>query len=290
MLAITATAGVTMAISAELARIYELFQLPFMQRALVGGVLTGLTGGLVGSFTVLRQLSFFSDATGSALLLGISMGIFLGFNPLWATLPMVAALVLVMTWSLKQTVLWTDTLLSVVCSSALAVSVIFLSLGDGAQNSLSQLLFGDILAVQGMDLMASTLLFALCALFLGLTLRSQLLLTLNAPLARSRGVAVSAQQTAFIVLLAFVVGISIKAIGVLLISAFVVIPACTARALSRTFSQYIAISAGVGGLSAALGIVVSAMFDFPSGPSIVTVQFVALMLAVFLPRARAVVA
>ncbi|MEO0760037.1 MAG: metal ABC transporter permease [Cyanobacteria bacterium J06648_16] len=274
-----------MTISAELARIYDLFQLPFMQRALLGGVLTGLTGGLMGSFTVVRQLSFFSDALGHSALLGISLGVLLRVDPGWILLPFAVVFALVVTYCLERTGLWTDALLNIIYSSSLAVGIIFLSFREGYQNSLTQLLFGDILAMQGIDLILNGILLVVCMLFLGLTVRSQLLLTLSESLARSRGVSVSAQRTAFIVLLALVVGVSIKAIGVLLISAFVVIPACTAHALSRTFSRYILTSAGIGGLSAALGIVASALFDLPSGPSIVTVQFAIFMLTLLMPKA-----
>jgi zinc/manganese transport system permease protein len=126
-----------------------------------------------------------------------------------------------------------------------------------------------------------------CVAFIGLTLRSQILLTLNEPMAIARGVSASVQRTAFIVLLSLAVGISIKAIGVLLISAFVVIPACAARLLSRRFTHYIWISAGLGAFSAVVGMLVSALFDLPSGPSIVTVQLTFFLGAIFITRVRA---
>jgi ABC-type Mn2+/Zn2+ transport system ATPase subunit len=75
-----------MTFETELTRVIGLFQLPFMQRALMGGVLTGLMGGLLGSFTILRQLSFFSDALGHSALLGISIGLLLGVDPSWVLL------------------------------------------------------------------------------------------------------------------------------------------------------------------------------------------------------------
>lgn len=84
------------------------------------------------------------------------------------------------------------------------------------RGSLTQLLFGDILAVRETDLLLSTLLLLVCAVFLGLTLRPQMLLTLHEPLPKSQGVAVQTQRTWFVVLLSLVVGISIKAVGVLL--------------------------------------------------------------------------
>lgn len=85
-------------------------------------------------------------------------------------------------------------------------------------------------------------------------------------------------------LLSLVVGISIKAIGVLLVSAFVVIPACAARLLSRTFTSYVLLSAAIGAVSAVLGMVVSAWFNLPSGPSIVTTQLTIFIVAMTLPR------
>jgi len=273
---------------AELTRVIELFQLPFMQRALMGGVLTGLMGGLLGSFTILRQLSFFSDALGESALLGIGIGLLLGLDPSWVLLPFAVVFALTVAYCLERTQLWTDALLNIVCSSSLALGIILLSFRDEYQGGINNLLFGDILAVRTSDLIFSAILFGVCVGFIGLTLRSQILLTLHEPMAISRGVNVSAQRTAFIVLMALVVGISIKAIGVLLISAFVVIPASAARLLSRQFTHYILISAGLGAISAVIGMLLSALFDLPSGPSIVAVQLGIFLLAAFIPTVRAI--
>ena len=271
-----------MMIQAEFTRVIELFQLPFMQRALMGGILTGLIGGLLGSFTILRQLSFFSDALGHSALLGISIGLLLGFNPSWVLLPFAVLFALSVTYFLERTHLWTDAVLNIIYSSSLAVGIILLSFRDEYQGGITNLLFGDILAVQTADLIFSAVLLGVCAGFIGLTLRSQMLLTLHEPMAIARGVDVSAQRTAFIVLLSLVVGVSIKAIGVLLIGAFVVIPACAARVLSRKFTHYILISAGLGALSAIVGMILSALFDLPSGPSIVVMQLGIFLLALLL--------
>ena len=275
-----------MTIEAELTRVTELFQLPFMQRALIGGVLTGLMGGLLGSFTILRQLSIFSEALGESALLGIGIGLLLGFEPSWSLLPFAVVFALIVAYFLEHTNLWTDALLQIVCSSSLALGIILLSFRDEYRGGIDRLLFGDILAARTPDLIFSAILLAACAGFVGLTLRSQILLTLHEPMAIARGVNVSAQRTAFIVLLALVVGISIKAIGVLLISAFVVIPACAARLLSRQFTHYILISAGLGAFSAVIGMLLSALFDLPSGPSIVTVQLGIFLLAALIPSTR----
>ena len=258
-----------MSIQAEVTRVIELFQFPFMQRALMGGILTSLMGRMLGSFTILRQLSFFSDALGHSALLGIGLGLLLGLNPSMVLLPFAVVYALGVTYLLERTRLWTDALLNIIYSSSLALAIILLSFIGQYKGGINNLLFGDILAVREIDLVLSSLLLVVCTVFIGLTLRTQMLLTLHEPLAIARGVSVSAHRTAFIVLLSLVVGISIKAIGVLLVSAFVVIPACAARLSSRTFTNYVWLSAGLGALSAVCGMVVSAAFNFPSGPSIV---------------------
>jgi zinc/manganese transport system permease protein len=275
-----------MTLPAELTRIIELFQLPFMQRAMLGGILTGLMGGMLGSFTILRQLSFFSDALGHSALLGISIGLLLGLNPSVVLLPFAVMFALVVTYLLERTRLWTDALLNIIYSSSLAIAIITLSFVGQYKGGLNNLLFGDILAVRELDLVFSSFLLIICVVFIGLTLRTQMLVTLHEPLAIARGVSVSTHRTAFIVLLSLVVGVSIKAIGVLLVSAFVVIPACAARLLSRTFTNYIVLSAGLGALSAVGGMLVSATFNLPSGPSIVATQLAIFLTAMALPRLR----
>lgn len=273
-----------MSFPSEITRVIELFQLPFMQRAFIGGILTGIMGGLLGSFTILRQLSFFSDALGHSALLGISIGFLLGLNSSVVLLPFSVIFALAVSYLLERTRLWTDALLNIIYSSSLAIAIITLSFVGQYKGGLNNLLFGDILAVQELDLVFSAALLIVCIVFIGLTLRTQMLLTLHEPLAIARGVSVSTHRTVFIVLLSLVVGISIKAIGVLLVSAFVVIPACAARLLSRTFTNYVLLSAGIGALSAVLGMVISAWFNLPSGPSIVTTQLTIFIVAMTLPR------
>ena len=275
-----------MIIQAELTRMIELFQLPFMQRAIMAGILTGLMGGMLGSFTVLRQLSFFSDALGHSALLGISIGLLLGINPSVVLLPFAVLFALGVAYLLERTRLWTDALLNIIYSSSLAIAIITLSFVGQYKGGINNLLFGDILAVRELDLVLSSLLLIVSILFVGLTLRTQMLLTLHEPLAIARGVSVSAHRTAFIVMLSLVVGVSIKAIGVLLISAFIVIPACASRLLSRAFTHYVVLSTLLGAIGAVIGMLLSAGFNLPSGPSIVVTQLTIFLTAMALPRLR----
>jgi zinc transport system permease protein len=252
----------------------ELLQFPFMQRALLGGLLTGALGGLLGSFAVLRQLSFFSDALGHSTLLGITVGILLGLNPTLVLIPFAVLFALVVSRLVQRSQLPPDALLNIVYSSSLAVAVVALSFVRSYRGSIQHLLFGDILGVSWLDLVLISILLVMAIAYLALTRRDQILLTLDEPLALSRGVAVPLHRLLFIVLLAVVVAISIKAVGVLLISAFVVIPACASRLVSRHFNAYVLLAAALGGICAVLGLLLSGAFNLPSGPCVVIVQLI----------------
>jgi zinc/manganese transport system permease protein len=263
----------------------DLLALPFLQRALLAGLLSGGLGGLLGSFAVLRQLSFFSDALGHSALLGIALGVSLRLDPTVVLIPFAVLFALGVNQLARRSRLPGDALLNIVYSSSLALAVVALSRLPGWKGGLQQLLFGDILGVTPRDLaLLATLLLAtgLCLLLTG---RRQILLTIDESLALSRGVAAEGQRLLFVVVLAVVVALSIKAVGVLLISAFVVIPACAARLVSANFRAYMLLSAVLGASCAVLGLLASAAFDLPSGPSVVIVQVLVFLLALLLaPR------
>ena len=141
------------------------------------------------------------------------------------------------------------------------------------------MLFGDILGISWSDLAVIGLLLLAALGYLALSLRAQVLLTLNNDLAGAFGVGANRHRLIFIVLLAVVVAVSIKAVGVLLISAFVVIPACAGRLVSRHFPLYALVSASLGGGCALLGLLGSGLTNLPSGPCVVIVQFVGFLLA-----------
>jgi zinc/manganese transport system permease protein len=257
---------------------------PFMHRALLGGLLTGGLGGLLGSFAVLRQLSFFSDALGHSALLGISLAVLLNINPTLVLIPFAVLFALLVNQLVARSNLPADALLNIVYSSSLAFAVVALSLVETYRGGIQQLLFGDILGIAWADLAVIAALALFAVGYLLLTLRAQVLLTLHADLASASGVKTAWHQLAFIVLLALVVAVSIKAVGVLLISAFVVFPACSSRLVSRRFPSYVLLSSLLGGSSAVIGLVGSGLTNLPSGPCVVIVQFSAFLLMVLLSR------
>lgn len=251
-----------------------LLQFPFMQRALAGAVLMGTLGGLLGSFVTLRQLSFFSHAVGHAALVGVALGVLLQLNPTWMLLPFTLIFGLVVLYFIEKTDLGSDSVLSIVLSGALAVGVILTSLIKGYRGNLMGVLFGDILAIDLTDLILTLLVLIAGSVFLLSTLRQQILLTLNSPVAKVQGIPVQLYRYGFVILLSLAVAVAIKAVGVLLVNAFLVIPASCAKLMSHHFNRFLLLSVIIGSISSFAGIIVSGLFNFASGPSIVLVQFV----------------
>ncbi|MEH2161756.1 MAG: metal ABC transporter permease [Nostoc sp.] len=259
----------------------KLLEFPFMQRAIVGAVLMGILGGMLGSFVTLRQLSFFSHAVGHAALVGVALGVLLQINPTWMLLPFTLVFGIIVLYFIDKTDLGSDSVLSIVLSGALAIGVILTSLIKGYRGNLMAVLFGDILAIDTTDLILTLLVLVGGSIFLLSTMRQQILLTLNPDVAQVQGVPVQLYRYIFVVLLSLAVAVAIKAVGVLLVNAFLVIPASTAKLMSHHFSRFLIMSVIVGSMSSIAGIIVSGIFNFASGPSIVLVQFL-LFIAVFI--------
>jgi zinc/manganese transport system permease protein len=262
-----------------------LLGLPFMQRALLAGLLTGGLGGLLGSVAVLRQMAFFSDALGHASLLGLTLAVALGFNPTLVLLPFAVVFALVVNAVVRRSRLPVDALLNIIYSASLAIAVLALSRLPRQGPGLEALLFGDILGVTWLDLGLIAALLLVTVALLARHRRSQILLCLDEPLARSRGVDAERQQLLFVVLLALAVALAIKAVGVLLISAFIVMPACGARLVSRGFSGYVLLSSAIGAGGAVIGLLASGLFNLPSGPALVVVQLLGFVTALMVSAA-----
>ncbi|MEH1828810.1 MAG: metal ABC transporter permease [Nostoc sp.] len=259
----------------------SLLTFPYMQRAIVGAALMGILGGMLGSFVTLRQLSFFSHAVGHAALVGVALGVLLRINPTWMLLPFTLVFGVIVLYFIDKTDLASDSVLSIVLSGALAIGLILTSLIKGYRGNLMAVLFGDILAIDTTDLILTLVVLVGGSIFLLSTMRQQILLTLNPDVAQVQGVPVQLYRYAFVVLLSLAVAVAIKAVGVLLVNAFLVIPASTAKLMSHHFSHFLAMSVIVGSISSIAGIMVSGLFNLASGPSIVLVQFL-LFVAVFI--------
>jgi zinc transport system permease protein len=248
---------------------FELLTLPFFQRALIAGCLIGAMLAVLGVFVVLRRISFFADAIGHSALTGIALGILLNINPFLGALLFTLAVAVAIVALRHYSHLHLDTLLGVFFPSAVALGVIIVYLTPGFTTDLVSFLFGDILTVSSQDVLLAVVLGLITLAWLWFAGKTALLVTLNESLARVAGVSTPRQELLFLILLAAVIALAIKIVGIILVTAMVVIPAATAQNAARSLTQMFVGSVAVGLLSVLVGLLLSAFLSVPSGPAIV---------------------
>jgi zinc transport system permease protein len=259
----------------------------FIWRALIGGIGLAAVAGPFGSFVVWRRMAFFGDALAHSALLGVMLGYLLqiDFTLGAAAVGIVFAAALAALQGKLR--IADDTLLGVISQSMLALGLVSLSFLDRLRVDLLALLFGDILSITTTDLAWIYFGGAAVLAVLAWLWRPLLSLTVHEELAQVEGVAISRVRPAFAFLLAIVVAAAMKIVGVLLITALLIVPAATARRFARTPEQMAVLAAALGAVSIVGGLAASMAFDTPAGPSAVTVAALLFSLsAAFAIRAR----
>jgi zinc transport system permease protein len=241
----------------------------FFIRAMLGGIGVALAAGPLGSFVVWKRMAFFGDALAHSALLGVALGFALGISHIFGVI-LVAALFSIVIVSLqKQRSYSSDTLLGIMAHSSLAFGLVVVSFIDKVRVDLMSFLFGDILAVSTNDIIFIYAGAIVSLLMLSLMWRPLLLSTLSEDLARVEGVNVDLMRFKFMLLVSLLVALSIKIVGILLVTSLLIIPAATARNFSKTPERMAVIAGLVGILAVIMGLCMSLYLDTPSGPSIV---------------------
>lgn len=254
---------------------------PFLMRALLAGLGLAVIAAPLGCFVIWRRMAYYGETVAQAGLIGIALGLGLALN-LTASVLVVTVLVsgLLLLLS-RQNVVPLDSLLGILAHAALALGVIVASLVRGPQVDLMAFLFGDIFAVTAVDL--NWVLFGGIAALVALIYiwRPLLALSVHEDLAAAEGVNTERTKLVFVLILALVVAIAIKIVGVLLTIAFLIMPAAAARPLSETPEQMAVFAAIFGMLAVAMGLFASISFDTPGGPSIVLVLAAIFIASIF---------
>lgn len=257
----------------------------FVWRALLGGLGLAAVAGPLGSFVVWRRMAFFGDALAHSALLGIALGFLFRINLTAGVVGVCVLLALLLTVLQRQTRLPGDTILGIFAHSSLAFGLVVVSFMDRLRVDLISFLFGDILAVSPLDLAWIYGAGAVVLAVLAWLWQPLLNLTVHEDLARVEGVPAERVRLAFVLLLAIVVAIAMKIVGVLLITALLIVPAAAARNFARSPEQMAVIAALAGALAVAAGLGASLAFDTPSGPSIVAASAVLFALSLTARRA-----
>ena len=250
--------------------ILEALSYTFMQKALVAGIAVGIICSFMGTFLVLRRYSLFGDGIAHVAFGGISVGLFLGVFPLWTAFIVSIFGGLGLQKLRQSTKISGDSAVAVVLVSGLAVGVILVSSSGGFSVDLFSFLFGSILLISNEDTIMILAISAGIIATLTLLQKQFLHLTFNEEQAKLGGLRTTLLNYAFVVLASITVVTSMRLVGILLISALIVVPNITAMMFGKGFKKTVFISMGIAVISVVSGILVSYFFNVaPSGTIVV---------------------
>ena len=258
----------------------------FIVRAIIAGIGIALVTGPLGCFVVWRRLSFFGDTLAHSALLGVLISITLDIN-ISLTIFVVASLVAILLLRLERTTnLAGDSLLGLISHSSLAIGLVILGFLSFIRFDVMGVLFGDILSVNSNDLLVIWIGGALILIILSYIWKPLFASTVNYELAEAEGMKPERVNAIFTILLAALIAISIKMIGVLLITGLLIIPTAMARNLSDNPRQMVILSIIGGLLSVLIGLYASFEINTSSGPSIVVVALILFILSLMRIRKK----
>lgn len=247
-------------------------QYDFMKNALLAVLLITPLLGMLGTMAVNHNMAFFSDALGHSALTGIALGVILGIdNELISMVAFGILLALIITKVRSAGTTSADTVISVFSSAAIALGLVILSVGGGF-SKYSSYLIGDILSVTSSEILILAVTLVCVTIIWALIYNKLTLVSINRELAASRGVRVALIENIFVVLVAVVVMLSIKWVGVLLINSMLILPAACARNFSTNSRQYLFSSVGISLVAGLGGVIASFYLNTSAGATIVLIS------------------
>lgn len=255
----------------------------FLVYALLAGLALALVAGPLGSFVVWRRMAYFGDTLSHAALLGVALGFLLDVSPTVAVTVGCLLLAVVLVTLQQRQPLASDTLLGILAPSTLSLGLVVLSFMREVRIDLMAYLFGDLLAISPTDLAwilggSAAVLLLLVALW-----RPLLAVTVHEELARVEGLPVTGLRLALMLLIAVVIAVAMKIVGVLLITSLLIIPAAAAQRHARSPEQMALGASLLGMLAVCGGLALSWFKDTPAGPSIVVSAAALFLLSFVLP-------
>ncbi len=249
--------------------ILELLQYPFIQRALVAGLVLAGVLSLLGVFVILRRMAFFADGIAHASLAGVAIGVVFSFNPL-TTAVIATAIIAALIFLLERRFnLGSDAAIGILFTSGMALGVLLISLTPGYQPELISFLFGNILSIANKELWILIIISILVALFVFIKLKPLVLVSCDEESAYLSGVNVVWLQFFLYIITAVAIVLGIKLLGIILVSALIITPVAAAKVLARSFRSLLVYSLLLAELIMLIGLTLSIYLDWPTGPTIV---------------------
>ena len=258
----------------------------FGQTALVGGILIAITCSLMSFFIIVRRLAFAGMGISHAAFGGVAIGIAAGVNPIVTAGGFCVLVACGIGWFSRKGKLHEDTIIGILFSAAMAMGVVLIAAAKAYNQDLLSYLFGSILAISWIDVIALGVLCALAVGFMVLFFKELLFFSFDEETATASGIPVRTVYYGLLITIALTIVVSIKLVGIILISALIVIPGATGLQLSRNYRRVILFSLASGIISVVVGLQLSFSFNVASGATIVLVMFALFLLAVALSPRR----
>ena len=255
----------------------------FLIRALFAGIGLALIAGPLGAFIVWRRMAYFGDTLAHSGLLGVGLGILLDIDVGLGVITVCILISLALLVLQRRRGLAVDTLLGILSHTTLSLGLVALAFLETVRVDLVSYLFGDILAVNMLDLYWIWGGGALVLIIIIILWRPLLAITVHEELAQVEGIPVFAVRLLFMLLIAVIIALAMKVVGILLITSLLIIPAATARRFANTPESMAILASLLGCIAVGLGLVASLYWDTPTGPSIVVASAVLFSVAFVLP-------
>jgi zinc transport system permease protein len=252
--------------------IIEIMSHGFMQRALIAGSFVALSCSTLGLFLVLRRLSLIGDGLAHVTFGSVAVGLLLRVYPLYVAIPIVLAGSLGIVKLTERTGIYGDAAIGVVSSAGIAIGIILASVAGGFNVDLFSYLFGNILSITEGEVVTALLLSVLSVAVICIYYRDLLFITFNEELAAASGVKTKRVNSILVLLTALTVVLAMRVVGVMLISALLILPPVTALQMARGFKSAMIVSGVTGLLSVVTGVFASFVTDLPTGATIVIVN------------------
>jgi len=247
----------------------EILQYGFIQNAFLGGVMIALVCALIGVFLVPRRLSLLGDGIAHIAFGGIALGILFGINPIISAVIVALIFAFFIDKLITTKNIYADSLIAVFLSLGVGLGLIIISLKGGFNKDLFSYLFGSILTLSANDLILIAFLSIFTLAFFIYNYRSLLLITLNQDIAKTKGIKIGLINLGFMLCTAVAVVIGIRAVGIVLISALIVIPYLSASRISNSLINSTILASIIAVISVFIGIIASFYFNLPTGATIV---------------------
>ena len=241
----------------------------FFARAVIGGIGVALLAGPLGCFIVWRRLAYFGDTLSHSALLGVAIALLLELNITFTVFTISVGVAMLLLLLQRQARLSSDALLGLLAHATLAVGLVVLAFMTWVRVDLMGFLFGDILAINKADILTIWVGGLAVLIALAVIWKPLFAATVNYEIAVAEGLKPDRANFFFMVLMAAVIAISMKIVGILLITALLIIPAATARRFSTTPEMMALVASIIGAASVWIGLEGSLQWDTPAGPSIV---------------------